>query len=217
MPHQGFMSRIFSGTQHCQLSAGDGGGDMVHCQILPLPWRFIYHLVHPRSCWTSHPRLQDSDGQLLQRLPCGPGRIEAWQVYYGAFGTGGTGGHISALPSDPPPLDPQQADVYHGAARKVGAVLDGLHSGGVLLSLQNCVHMGSPWTTWITTWSLGASAVPHWVNVGICCPFIPYWIELTQAQILFSCQMQNRDTEPNSKYFMKEYFNIAYNKHPRCI
>ena len=36
--------------------------------------------------------------------------------------------------------------------------------------------------------------------VGIYCPLIPNWIKLTQAQILFSCQIQNGDTEPNSKY-----------------
>ena len=47
------------------------------------------------------------------------------------------------------------------------------------------------------------------VVVGIYCPLIPDWIKLTQAQILFSCQMQNKDTEPNYKYWLKDYLNIA--------
>ena len=34
-------------------------------------------------------------------------------------------------------------------------------------------------------------------DVGINCIFIPDWIISTRAQILFSCQMQNGDTEPN--------------------
>ena len=45
--------------------------------------------------------------------------------------------------------------------------------------------------------------------VGIYCPLIPDWIELTQAQILFYRQMQDGDTEPNSKYCLEEYFNKA--------
>ena len=44
--------------------------------------------------------------------------------------------------------------------------------------------------------------------VGIYCPLITDWIESTQAQILFTHQMQNWDTEPNSKYCLKEYFSI---------
>ena len=42
------------------------------------------------------------------------------------------------------------------------------------------------------------------VGVGIYCTLIPDWIESTQAQILFHLQMQNGDTEPNSKYSLKE-------------
>ena len=45
--------------------------------------------------------------------------------------------------------------------------------------------------------------------LGIYYPLITGWIESTQSQILFSRQMQNRDTELNSKYCLKEYFNIA--------
>ena len=44
----------------------------------------------------------------------------------------------------------------------------------------------------------------RWGGVGIYCPLITDWIESTQAQILFSCQMQNEDTELNSKYRLKE-------------
>ena len=29
------------------------------------------------------------------------------------------------------------------------------------------------------------------------------------GKVLFSCQMQNGDTEPNLKYCLKEYFNIV--------
>ena len=46
-------------------------------------------------------------------------------------------------------------------------------------------------------------------TVVIYCPLIPNWIESTQAKILFSRQIQNGDTEPNSKYYLEEYFNIA--------
>ena len=46
-------------------------------------------------------------------------------------------------------------------------------------------------------------------GLGIYCPLIHDWIELNQAQMLFYRQMQNGDTEPNSKYWLKEYFNIA--------
>ena len=56
----------------------------------------------------------------------------------------------------------------------------------------------------------GAAPCISWVFcVGIYCPFISDWIESTQAQILFPRQMQNGDTETNSKYCLKEYFNIA--------
>ena len=44
--------------------------------------------------------------------------------------------------------------------------------------------------------------------VGIYCQLIPDLIESTQAQILFSRQIHNGDTEPNSKYYLEEYFNI---------
>ena len=49
----------------------------------------------------------------------------------------------------------------------------------------------------------------HWatISVAIYCPLIPDWIGSTQAQI-FSDPIQNGDTEPNSKYCLKEYFNI---------
>ena len=47
-------------------------------------------------------------------------------------------------------------------------------------------------------------------GAGIYCPLITDWIESTQAQILFPRQIQNGDTEPNSKYCLKEYLNIAY-------
>ena len=46
-------------------------------------------------------------------------------------------------------------------------------------------------------------------GVEIYLPLIPNLIESTQAQILFPHQMQNEDTEPNSKYCLNEYFNIA--------
>ena len=44
--------------------------------------------------------------------------------------------------------------------------------------------------------------------VGIYCQLILDWIELTRAQI-FSRQIQNGDTEPNSKYSLKKYFQIV--------
>ena len=54
-------------------------------------------------------------------------------------------------------------------------------------------------------------------GVGIYCPLITNWIELTKAQILFLIQIQNWDTEPNSKYFLKEYLNIAWINQPHFI
>ena len=53
------------------------------------------------------------------------------------------------------------------------------------------------------------SSVPYPKYVGIYSPLIPDWIEFNQAQILFPRQMQNGDTEQNSKYCLKEYLNIA--------
>ena len=53
--------------------------------------------------------------------------------------------------------------------------------------------------------------------VGIYCQLIPDWIESTWAQILLSCQMYNRDIEPNSRYYLGEYFNIKYSKYPHFI
>ena len=47
------------------------------------------------------------------------------------------------------------------------------------------------------------------VPVGIYCRLISNLIKSTPAKILFSRKMQNRDTEPNSKYYLEEYFNIA--------
>ena len=44
-------------------------------------------------------------------------------------------------------------------------------------------------------------------GVGIYCPLITNLIKSTQAQILFPHQMQKGDTEPNSKYCLKYYFN----------
>ena len=46
------------------------------------------------------------------------------------------------------------------------------------------------------------------IYVGIYCQLIPDWIESTRAQI-FSRQTQSGDTEPNSKYSLKKYFQIA--------
>ena len=43
-------------------------------------------------------------------------------------------------------------------------------------------------------------------GVGIYCPLIPRWIESTWAKMLSSCQIQNGDTEPNSKYYLEEYW-----------
>ena len=40
-------------------------------------------------------------------------------------------------------------------------------------------------------------------------PFIPDWIKSPQAQILFSFQMYNGDTEPNPKYYLEDCFNIV--------
>ena len=54
-------------------------------------------------------------------------------------------------------------------------------------------------------------------GVVIYCPLITYWIESTWAHILFSFQIQNGDTEPKSKYYLEEYFNIAYSKHSQFI
>ena len=51
-------------------------------------------------------------------------------------------------------------------------------------------------------------SVGHLICVGIYYQLIPDLIELTQAQIL-SRQIQNRDTEPNSKYSLKKYFQIV--------
>ena len=44
--------------------------------------------------------------------------------------------------------------------------------------------------------------------VGIYCQLIPDCIESTRAQI-FSRQIQSGDTEPNSKYSLKKYFQIV--------
>ena len=55
------------------------------------------------------------------------------------------------------------------------------------------------------TYSRALVMVSH--DVGIYCQFITDWIEFTRAQILFPRQMQNRDIEPNSKYYLEEYFN----------
>ena len=46
-------------------------------------------------------------------------------------------------------------------------------------------------------------------DVVIHCQVITDWIESTQAQI-FSHPIQNRNTEPNSKYSLKKYFQIVY-------
>ena len=54
-------------------------------------------------------------------------------------------------------------------------------------------------------------------HVGIYRQSIPNWIESTQAQILFTLPIQSRDTEPNSKYYLEEYLNIAQSKHPHFI
>ena len=53
--------------------------------------------------------------------------------------------------------------------------------------------------------------------VGIYCQLTTDLIELTRAQILFPRPMQIRDTEPNSKYYLEEYLNIAYSKNPHFI
>ena len=45
--------------------------------------------------------------------------------------------------------------------------------------------------------------------LGIYCPLIPDWIELTRAQGLFPHQIHKGDTEPNSKYYLEEYLNIS--------
>ena len=43
-------------------------------------------------------------------------------------------------------------------------------------------------------------------GVGIYCKLIHDWIELTRARIFFSWPIQNRNTEPNSKYYLENYF-----------
>ena len=64
-------------------------------------------------------------------------------------------------------------------------------------------------------WSMVSHKWPVWfpskeaIFVGIYCQLIPNLIESTRAQILFSHQIQNRDTEPKSKYCLEEYFNKA--------
>ena len=45
-------------------------------------------------------------------------------------------------------------------------------------------------------------------DIRIYCQLIPGWIESTRAQI-FSRQTQSGDTEPNSKYSLKKYFQIV--------
>ena len=45
--------------------------------------------------------------------------------------------------------------------------------------------------------------------VGIYCQLTTDLIELTRAQILFPRPMQSWDTEPDSKYYLDEYLNIA--------
>ena len=52
------------------------------------------------------------------------------------------------------------------------------------------------------------SAVGKLICVGIYYQLITDWIESTQAQI-FSRQIQNGDTEPNSKYSLKKYLQIV--------
>ena len=79
--------------------------------------------------------------------------------------------------------------------------------------------------SWVSTWFIFCfllhvviiHLLQRWEGVGIYYPLIPDWIESTQEQILFPPQIQNGDTEPNSKYRLKEYFNIAYSKHPNFI
>ena len=71
---------------------------------------------------------------------------------------------------------------------------------------------------WVRTWFIfcffSYVAIIHSLRrgggVGIYCPLILDWIESIQAQILFYLQIQNGDTEPNSKCYLKEYFDIAY-------
>ena len=57
--------------------------------------------------------------------------------------------------------------------------------------------------------NLVPSHIPRVYFVGICCPLITDWIKSTRSQILFYCQIQNKYTEQNSKYYLEEYFNIA--------
>ena len=45
-------------------------------------------------------------------------------------------------------------------------------------------------------------------SVGIYCQLIPDWIESARVQIFYR-QFQNGDTEPNSKYSLKNYFQIV--------
>ena len=61
--------------------------------------------------------------------------------------------------------------------------------------------------------------------VGIYCKWIPDWIESTRARLnwydlninsIFR-PIQSGIQEPNSKYYLEEYFNIAKSNHPHFI
>ena len=62
-------------------------------------------------------------------------------------------------------------------------------------------------------------------GVGIYCNLIPDWIKSTQARLNridpsmnnISCPTQRGIQEPNSKYYLENYFNISYNNHPHFI
>ena len=64
------------------------------------------------------------------------------QVDCRGLGGGGIGRHFGAIPSMPIPLVSIWKNVGHVPAGKVGAVLVGLHSGYIPLSIQERVHLG---------------------------------------------------------------------------
>ena len=86
----------------------------------------------------------------------------------------------------------------------------------IIWSLCSNIVISTGWFKWLLFWSFTLCIRCIWKNccckrycVGIYCTLIPDWIKLTQAQI-FSPYIQNGETEPNSKYCLKDYFNIVY-------
>ena len=66
----------------------------------------------------------------------------------------------------------------------------------------------------------GPSMYLRMVCLGLCRNLLSIDFQLNKidpSTNIISRQMQNGDTEPNSKYYLDKYFNIAYSSHPHFI